>query len=88
MTTPLDVRFLSHAMTFLEERKVSEGLSDILINENTAIFESGLLDSLAFNALIAYLDKAEGVQIDMLQVDPASVDTLQGLIAQLAAAAE
>jgi acyl carrier protein len=67
---------------FLTQRVTKLGLPDPL-NSKTAVFDHGLLDSLALVDLITELEKQTGREADVLLLDPSEINTLEDLIGQL-----
>lgn len=47
------------------------------------VFDDGLLDSMALIDLVAAVESACGVEVDMLQFDPSAVSTASERVAQL-----
>lgn len=81
-------RVLDCALEFFRQRRDEAGRTDLQLDAGTQIFDTGLLDSLAFNALIAHVEQVCGVEIDMLRVDPGEIYSLGDLASQFAAAAD
>ncbi len=56
------------------------------LKPTTAVFDEGLLDSVALIELVAAVEAASGQTLDMLRFDPASVETLDELVGELTGA--
>jgi acyl carrier protein len=83
METTLD---LAHTVTeFLRQRWKEQGL-DTPLEAHTAVFNNGLLDSVALVDLVATVEKASGQTLDMLLFDPTEVETLEELVSALSKA--
>jgi acyl carrier protein len=74
---------LAHTVTeFLRPRWIKQGLEGPL-EPHTAVFNNGLLDSVALVDLVATVERASGQTLDMLLFDPTEVETLEELISAL-----
>lgn len=51
---------------------------ELLLDEDTNLIESGLLDSLAFVELLLYVESAAGLRVDIADMDPAGFTTVRG----------
>lgn len=49
-------------------------------------FEDGLLDSVQYVSLVEAVERALDVEIDGLEIDPDALDTVDGLVSELAGA--
>jgi len=66
--------FIEQALEFFEEIGV-ENVSDI--EQDTDLFESGVLDSLGTLAFLDFLERQQGTDIDIEELDVAAISTLQ-----------
>ncbi len=67
---------------FLSRRLVKLGKTEPL-SPTTAVFDGGLLDSLALVDLITELEKQVGREADVLLFDPSEINTVEDLIGQM-----
>ncbi len=72
-------------MRFLADRLKSLD-SAARLTEDLPVFEGHVLDSLSLVELVAAVETAAGVPVDMLRFDPSVVDTAAQLSAELCAA--
>lgn len=80
MDTTLD---LAHTVTeFLRPRWAKQG-SGRPLEPQTAVFNNGLLDSVALLELVATVEESSGQTLDMLLFDPTEVETLDELVCAL-----
>lgn len=70
---------------FLLARAEAVALSGAL-DDQTLIFDAGLLDSVSLLELVAAVEQASGQTLDMIRFDPSAVNTLPELVAELSAA--
>lgn len=49
------------------------------LKEETELFDSGLLDSLALAELVLHVEKTVGIEIDFLLIDPEELSTMTSL---------
>jgi acyl carrier protein len=55
------------------------GISGIEIAPDTDLLGSGALDSLGFIDLIAFIEEAVGVELDLMEIEPDAFSRVQGL---------
>jgi acyl carrier protein len=67
---------------FLSRRLAKLGKTEAVLL-TTAVFDDGLLDSLALVDLITELEKQIGREADVLLFDPSEINTVEDLIGQM-----
>lgn len=67
------------AVEWVRSRNANPEVVANTIHEDTDLFATGILDSMAFVELIAFLEEATGSRIDLLDVDPEDFTTVRGL---------
>lgn len=67
---------------FLSRRLAKLGKTEA-VRPTTAVFDDGLLDSLALVDLITELEKQIGREADVLLFDPSEINTVEDLIGQM-----
>lgn len=72
-------RFVELAVGWIRTNSLEKNATKAEITPDINLLETGLLDSLAFVELLAYLEAAEGIQIDLLLLDEDDFGTLRGL---------
>ena len=77
----------SAVMRFLAQRQRTLGVS-ATVDADVAVFESGLLDSMALVELVAAVEAEAGVSLDMLRFDPTEAESAGALVAALGEALE
>ena len=61
------------------ERCEEVGIDGIEIKPDTDLLGSGVLDSLGFIDLVAFIEESTGIQLDLLEIDPDAFSRVQGL---------
>lgn len=79
-------QIFSLVVGLVEERMARRGLEPRSVDERTNLLEEGIIDSLEFLDLLAALEERSGVELDLLDADPASFMTIGGLVAELTGA--
>ena len=64
----------------LVDRAAEVGLADTEISGTFDFFESGLVDSLGLIRLLDEVEEHFGIEIDLAEVDPEHLTTLDGLV--------
>lgn len=76
-------QLFSLVVGLVEERMARRGLEPRSVDERTNLIEEGIIDSLEFLDLLAALEERAGVELDLLDSDPAMFTTIGGLVAEL-----
>jgi acyl carrier protein len=64
---------------WVRENSPKGRFANIEIDENTDLFHSGLIDSLALVDLIDYLESETGCAVELADTDPAEFSVVRGL---------
>ena len=64
---------ISNVCTWVGER------TGTAVTPELDLLEAGVLDSLGFVELIAFIEEATGLQLDLLDIEPEEFATIQGL---------
>jgi acyl carrier protein len=84
-TMSITVDLASIVLEYLQQRQHELGLS-VRLEPATAVFSTGLLDSIALMDLIATVEQATHQTVDMLRFDPSDVETAAELVSALSSA--
>ena len=72
-------RLMEAARRWVENksREIDNVMVEITLESN--LFVTGLLDSLAFIELVAFIEEQSGRRVDLLDIDPEEFTTIRGL---------
>ncbi len=79
MSTPSEDGVMTLAMDWVRQHLVGRAGTATEVTPETDLLTTGLLDSIAFVELIAFLESETERQIDLIDADPAEFTTLRGL---------
>ena len=79
MSVPDLERLIESVTSWVKNKSAQLNSDDIEVNPQTDLLSSGLLDSLAFIDLIAYIEEGTGAQIDLMEIDLEEFTTIEGL---------
>ena len=70
---------VAEVCAWVREQCEETGVTDVEISPDTDLLGSGILDSLGFIDLIAFIEESTGVQLDLMDIDPDAFSRVQGL---------
>ena len=68
------------ACDFLTKRSLNAHVPGGMIDPNTPIFSTGLLDSMSLTEMVLHVEKECDQEIDFLMIDPNGIETLSSLV--------
>ena len=72
-------RLIQSVTSWVKNKSAELNTDDVEINPQTDLLSNGLLDSLAFIELIAYIEEGTGAQIDLMEIDLEEFTTIEGM---------
>ena len=79
MTISTKDELVAQAVSWVREKSPVAEAADAPIDGAMDLFAAGLLDSVGFVELVAFIEEQAGGQIDLAEVDPEEFMTIQGL---------
>jgi acyl carrier protein len=78
-------KLIQAAVNWIRQNSSSVRSATTEITAQTPLLKDGILDSLGFVDLVAFLEKETGNQVDLLQLDEEELMTLNGLCRAISA---
>ncbi|MFQ5502249.1 MAG: acyl carrier protein [Phycisphaerae bacterium] len=79
MIAPAHNKLQTDVLDWVRELNLLDRSENVQLTAQTDLFESGVLDSVAFIELIVFLEDRLGRSIDLSEADPSDFSTVAGL---------